>query len=160
LRDFVRARLAAFKVPTRIFALPELPKGPLGKVRRGELARMARQYDRTEFVSPRDSEEAEVVGIFAEVLGLQRIGVEDNFFQLGGDSLRAARVIARLEESFGVAVPRVTLFEKPTAALIASEMRAARASDRTGMAESIAPITRRVRTARAPPTKVRRKSRK
>jgi acyl carrier protein len=157
LRDFVRARLAPFKVPTRIYAVPELPRGPLGKVRRGELASIARRYDPTEFVPPRDPEEAEIVRIFADVLGLEHIGAEDNFFQLGGDSLRGARVIARLEASFGVAVSLTAFFAEPTAASIATEVRAARASRTSGMAQPITPITRRVRTARANRTILRRK---
>ena len=141
LRDFVRTRLAAFKVPTRIFAVTELPKGPLGKVRRGELADVARRC-RTALVPPSNSEEAEVVSIFAEVLDLERISVEDNFFQLGGDSLRGTRVIARLEACFGVTVPLTALFARPTAGAIASEIRAARVDGRTGVPESIVPIAR------------------
>jgi acyl carrier protein len=128
LRDFVRARLAAFKVPTRIYAVPELPRGPLGKVRRGELARIARRYDPTEYVPPRDPEEAEIVRIFADVLGLERIGAEDNFFQLGGDSLRGTRVIARLEASFGVTVSADGVLCEAHGCIDCHEVRAARAS--------------------------------
>jgi len=124
LRDFARNHLAAFKVPTRIVTVGDLPRGAFGKVRRGELAAFTEPLLRTKTVPPRDEEEAKVAAIFAEVLDLDRIGVLDNFFQFGGDSLRAARVIARLQSEFQASLTVKTLFDCPTVAAIMAEIRA------------------------------------
>jgi acyl-CoA synthetase (AMP-forming)/AMP-acid ligase II/acyl carrier protein len=126
LREFVRARLAAFKVPTRIIALPVLPRGPLGKVDRTELARIAEPHLRAEFVPPRDSDEIGVATIFADVLALARVGANDNFFHLGGDSLRASRVLARVQAAFGVSLVAAEIFRFPTVSGLADAIKAAR----------------------------------
>ena len=102
LRNFAHAQLAAFKVPTRIMALSELPRGSFDKVRRDELARIAAVELRHEFVPPRDELESAVARIFADVLGVERVGAFDNFFELGGDSLRAMRALGQIESIFAV----------------------------------------------------------
>jgi acyl-coenzyme A synthetase/AMP-(fatty) acid ligase len=127
LRNFAAARLAAFKIPTRIMALSELPRGSFDKVRRDELARIAAVELRHEFVPPRDEHESAVARIFAEVLGMDRVGAFDNFFELGGDSLRAMRALAQMESIFAVALGVEALFLKPTAAALAVAIREAEA---------------------------------
>jgi acyl-CoA synthetase (AMP-forming)/AMP-acid ligase II/acyl carrier protein len=125
LRNFAHARLAAFKVPTRIMILSEMPRGSFDKVRRDELARIAAVELQHEFVQPRNELESAVAQIFAEVLGVERVGAFDNFFQLGGDSLRAMSALARMESIFSVAIGVEALFLKPTAAALAVAIREA-----------------------------------
>jgi len=125
LRNFAHARLAAFKVPTRIMILSEMPRGSFEKVRRDQLARIAAVELQHDFVQPRDEFESAVARIFAEVLGVDRVGAFDNFFQLGGDSLRAMSALARMESIFSVTIGVEALFLKPTAAALAVAIREA-----------------------------------
>jgi len=71
------------------------------------------------FIAPRTSVERALVAIWAEVLGLEKIGIHDNFFVLGGHSLLAMRFIARVREQFQVELPVHALFEEPTVAHLA-----------------------------------------
>ena len=125
LRNFAATRLAAFKVPTRIMTLSELPRGSFDKVRRDELTRIAAVELRHEFVPPRDEKESAVARIFADVLGMDRVGAFDNFFELGGDSLSAMRALAQMESIFSVAMGVEAFFLKPTAAALAVAIREA-----------------------------------
>ena len=143
LREFVRGSLAAYKVPTRIVALDELPRGSFGKVRRGELATLAANSLRTEFVAPRNDEEGKVVRIFADVLGLERVGIFGNFFQLGGDSLRGARAVAQAQMVFDSPVALAALFREPTAAGFTAAIRDARSRPEVAAPPSIIAIPRR-----------------
>ena len=142
LRDFSRSQLTAFKVPTRILVVPELPRGAFDKVKRGALAAMALEWLQAEFVPPRDGDEAEVATIFGEVLGLDRVGAHDNFFQQGGDSLRAMRAVARIQSRFAVPIGVEALFRRPTAAGLAQEILAARDSGSSLEPPPLAPLRR------------------
>ena len=84
--------------------MSELPRGAFDKVKRAELARIATELLRREFVPPRDEFEVAIADIFADVLGSDRVGAFDNFFQLGGDSLRGMRAMARVQSRFGVTI--------------------------------------------------------
>jgi len=119
LRDHASRRLAAFKVPTRIFVLPEIPKAALGKPRRSELARVAAELMHDEFVPPRTDTERRVAAMFADILQVERVGANDSFLQLGGDSLRGVRLLAQLREAFGLTMRLDSLFREPTVAAIA-----------------------------------------
>jgi acyl-CoA synthetase (AMP-forming)/AMP-acid ligase II len=114
LRDFAFAGLAKYKVPTRIMTIDCIPKTALGKVRRRDLAHAFRDLPRPAFVEPRDGSERAVAGLFAEVLAIERVGALDNFFSLGGDSLRAVQVIARVNARFACVLAAPTLFRRPT----------------------------------------------
>ncbi|HVR08523.1 MAG TPA: phosphopantetheine-binding protein, partial [Thermoanaerobaculia bacterium] len=84
----------------------------------GTAAAAPRDAART-YVAPRTEAEATVAAIFAAVIGLERVGVRDNFFALGGHSLLAIQAIWRLRESFGVELPLRAMFEAPTVAELA-----------------------------------------
>lgn len=123
IRRFAGARLAHFKVPQLVVITDEIPTGPTGKVQRMELAArlgLLTPGRRTvEFVAPRTPVEERLSGIVADVLGIERPGVHDNFFQSGGDSLKAAQVMSRLGCDFSIELPPQCLFESPTVAELA-----------------------------------------
>jgi amino acid adenylation domain-containing protein len=121
LRNFLSQKLPDYMIPSAFVILDALPLTPNGKVDRRALpvpaqARPDLEYDR---VSPRTPTEAALTRIWAEILGLEQVGVHDNFFELGGHSLLAAQVIFRARDAFGVKLPLRRLFETPTIAELA-----------------------------------------
>jgi acyl carrier protein len=76
------------------------------------------------YVAPRTSVEAQLAGIWSEVLGVKRIGVQDSFFELGGHSLLATQVLSRIRRTLGVSLPLQGLFEAPTLAALAERIEA------------------------------------
>jgi thioesterase domain-containing protein/acyl carrier protein len=108
-------------VPSTFVALERLPQTPNGKVDRRALPApdQARPELGTGYVPPRDAVEEQLAAIWADLLGVQRVGVHDNFFELGGDSLLAFRLLARIEKSFGKELQPVTVFRRPTVAQFA-----------------------------------------
>jgi acyl-coenzyme A synthetase/AMP-(fatty) acid ligase/acyl carrier protein len=124
LRRFARTHLAPFMVPSRIIFVRELPRGSLGKVRRSELLKTAQRVEAAEFEPPRNRDETEVARIFADVLGVPGVSRADNFFHLGGDSLRGMRVLASVEEVFGVTTTLDLLFDHPEVGGFAAAIRA------------------------------------
>ncbi|WP_292907751.1 hybrid non-ribosomal peptide synthetase/type I polyketide synthase [Niveispirillum sp.] len=97
----------------------------------GEIAAAAREqpqpaphsYERpelaTSFITPATPAQRQVAALWQEILGIRAVGIQDNFFDLGGDSLIGSRLVARLNQTFGVALPAVTLYEAPTVAALA-----------------------------------------
>jgi oxalate---CoA ligase len=124
IRGHLAARLAAFKIPSRVLIVDEIPKSSIGKMRRANLAEIFAERLRDGFVAPKNKLEALVAAIYADVLGTQPIGAHDNFFALGGDSLRAMQVISRVRSLFAVNLPIATLFSKATVAELALEIAA------------------------------------
>jgi acyl-CoA synthetase (AMP-forming)/AMP-acid ligase II/thioesterase domain-containing protein/acyl carrier protein len=120
LREFAFARLADYKVPSQIIVVDEIPKGPTGKLQRIGLAEKLAQALAPEFAAPRNSVEDTLAGIWAESLGLERVGIHDNFFALGGDSLLAARVVTDVQSAFGLELALSTVFQAPTVEQFAS----------------------------------------
>jgi amino acid adenylation domain-containing protein len=121
-RRFLRQRLPEYLVPTAFVTLPELPLTATGKIDRRALPRPDRELSlltRT-YVAPRSPVEAEVADIWAELLGVDRIGMYDSFFDLGGHSLLGIRALSRVSDAFQVEIPFRTIFETPTVADVAS----------------------------------------
>lgn len=116
LRELAFDRLADFKVPSQVVIVGEIPKGPTGKLQRIGLAEKLATRLQADYVAPRDSTEKTLVGMWAEVLDVARVGVHDNFFALGGDSLRAAQVISRVGAAFQMELPVTLMFREPTVA--------------------------------------------
>ncbi|WP_239137328.1 condensation domain-containing protein, partial [Dactylosporangium siamense] len=106
--------------------LTALPLNANGKVERSALPApdSARPEATGEFVAPRTPAEELLSGIWADVLGVERVGVHDNFFDLGGHSLLATRVASRVRTVFGVEVPVAALFDTPTVAGLARVVEA------------------------------------
>ncbi|HEX7239395.1 MAG TPA: amino acid adenylation domain-containing protein, partial [Longimicrobiaceae bacterium] len=127
LRASLGSRLPEHMVPGIFVALERLPLNASGKVDRRALPAPEWKAKRA-YVAPRTPTEALLCGIFAEVLGIERVGVEDGFFELGGYSLRATRVVSRLREAIGVEIPLRALFEMPTVAALAERIDGLRGS--------------------------------
>jgi amino acid adenylation domain-containing protein len=128
LRAWLGERLPAYMVPSWLVALETLPLTGSGKVDRRALPAPAGAGSPGEYTAPRSPLEGWVAAVFADVLGVARVGVHDDFFDEGGHSLLAARVAARLQRDLGVDVPVRVLFERTTVAGVAEWMESAQAS--------------------------------
>jgi len=118
LRDFLKEKLPGYMIPSAFVLLEELPLTPNGKVDRRALPApdKSRPVLDVELVTPRTPTEAILAGIWAEVLSLNEIGVLDNFFMLGGDSIQATQLISRVRDTFQIELSLHRLFEAPTVA--------------------------------------------
>ncbi|HEX2078627.1 MAG TPA: amino acid adenylation domain-containing protein [Longimicrobium sp.] len=123
LRAFLKARLPDYMVPSAFVALDALPRTPNGKIDRLSLPEPA-GLERAEgdtYAAPRTPVEEILCGIWAQVLGVERVGADDDFFALGGHSLRAVQIVARLRDALGVDVPLPAVFQAPTVRALAAE---------------------------------------
>lgn len=118
LRVYVSGRLAFYKVPSRVVVLAELPKGATGKVTRIGMAERLGLTTAAKgvavYVPPSNEDERRLVRLLEGVFGMDRVGVKDNFFDLGGHSVMAVKLFAEIEKEFGVKLPLSTLFQFPT----------------------------------------------
>src|SRR5581483_10857483 len=116
LRRFLAGRLPGAMVPARFTLLPELPLTPNGKIDRNKLPAPedGRPDLEQEYVAPRTPLEKAEAEAWRQALGLERVGIKDNFFALGGNSLSAMRVVARLREQLETDLSVASLFEHPT----------------------------------------------
>jgi amino acid adenylation domain-containing protein len=130
LRGWLRTRLPEEMVPSRVILLAELPSTPNGKVDRKALPVPAERPDVG--TSPRTPAEELLVMLFAETLGVPRVGVEDDFFDLGGHSLSATRLVSRVEQTLGTRVPPAAVFEHRTVTALAAHLRSGQQTDALG----------------------------
>jgi acyl carrier protein len=116
LRSYLRERLPDYMVPATFVALASLPIGATRKVDRRALPlpRLDEAESERTFTPPRSDTERRLAAIWAEVLGREHVGVETNFFDAGGHSLTAMRIMSRVQETFGVRLPLTAVFERPT----------------------------------------------
>jgi amino acid adenylation domain-containing protein len=140
LRDWLRERLPDYMVPSAYVPLAALPLTPNAKIDRARLPPpdggslpLAASGHR----APGDEIEARVAALTAELLGTARVGVDDDFFDLGGSSLAAMRLLARLETEFGAGVAAREFFADPTVAALAARVRTANAGTRPPAAPSL-----------------------
>ncbi|MDS1113174.1 amino acid adenylation domain-containing protein [Gordonia westfalica] len=118
LRDMLSQSLPAYMVPAAVVVLGEIPRTPTGKLDRNRLPEPV--FAAAEFRAPSNPAESAVATAFEEVLEIERVGADDDFFALGGDSLSASVVAARVGAALGVRVPVRALFEAPTVSSLAA----------------------------------------
>lgn len=128
LREFLSASLPAYMLPSPLVRLETMPLTVNGKADRKKLEEMARAIDRSgAYVAPRTPLETEVAEVWARMLGHERVGIEDHFFDLGGHSLLATQIAHELRESFQVDVPLAWFFDgAPTVSSLATLIEARR----------------------------------
>jgi len=123
LRAALAGVLPAYMMPSAFVTLPALPLNPTGKVDRAALPAPTRQDTvGADYRPPRNATEEVLVRLWSEVLGAERIGVEDDFFELGGDSVTSLRLMARVGRAFGVDVSPRDFFDAPTIAALAANL--------------------------------------
>ncbi|HEU5373874.1 MAG TPA: amino acid adenylation domain-containing protein [Ktedonobacteraceae bacterium] len=124
LRGFLKERLPDYMVPAAFIPLDKMPLTPNNKIDRRALPApdASSRLQGEEFVAPRTPTEEQLAAIWAELLGLPRVSVTENFFALGGHSLLAVRVLLRIQERLQVELPLSTIFEAPTIAELALKL--------------------------------------
>ncbi|HDR6312417.1 TPA: amino acid adenylation domain-containing protein [Bacillus cereus] len=127
IRSYVSESLANYMVPSAFVLLEELPLTPNGKVDRKKLPAPDFNEMNKERVARNPKEEI-LCDLFAEVLGVSRISIDDNFFEMGGHSLLASRLIARIRETLSVELGIGKLFESPTVAELAKQLDEAKSA--------------------------------
>ena len=129
LKTFVGEALPEYMVPAAWVLLESLPLTPNGKVDRRALPVPGVEREAgEEWIAPRNETEATIAGIWAEVLGVERVGAEDDFFKLGGHSLLATQLMSRIRDAFEIEVGFSRFFKAPTVAGVAAAIVEQRAS--------------------------------
>ena len=118
LRKRAQEKLPDFMIPSAFVLLEALPMTPNGKLDRNRLPApdAARPETAAGYTPPRNEIEAQIAALWTGLLGVERVGIRDNFFDLGGHSLLATQLVSRLSAAFSVAIPLGVLFEYPTIA--------------------------------------------
>jgi len=136
LRAHLSAVLPAWMVPSFFVTMDALPKGPGGKIDRRALpavAGTAAPEEAPGWAAPETPTEVAVAAVWGEVLALERVGATDDFFDLGGHSLKATRILSRVAARLGVELPVGVIFDHPTvrgmAALVDERLGAGPAAD-------------------------------
>ena len=129
LRAFLRERLPEYMIPTTFVLLDALPLTPNAKIDRAALPApdSARPELEEAFVPPRNGVEARLAEIWSAALKLDRVGVHDNFIELGGHSVLATQITSRVRDAFGVELPLWSVFESPSVAAMAVQIETRRA---------------------------------
>jgi amino acid adenylation domain-containing protein len=123
LRHYLKSKLPDHMIPSWIVMVEAVPLTPNGKIDRSALRdRVVAKGAREGFAAPRNPLEQLLTGIWAEVLGLERVGIHDNYFDIGGHSLLATRVISRLRSVLQLEIQVRQLFDTPTIAGLASSI--------------------------------------
>ena len=124
LRTYLIGKLPAYMVPSALVVLDRFPLTANGKVDRGALPApdSSRPDFAGAFIAPRNSVEEVLAQIWADLLEIECVGVNDNFFNMGAMSLLAIRVISRVRQAFGIELPLIALFENPTLVGLAAQV--------------------------------------
>ncbi|HEX2266114.1 MAG TPA: AMP-binding protein, partial [Solirubrobacterales bacterium] len=149
LREYLKGQLPDYMVPSALVLLGELPLTPSGKVDRKALPApdFSPASDASAYEPPRTPMQELLAGVWAELLGVERVGLGDNFFDLGGHSLLATRALSRIREVLGVELPLRSIFEAPTLEALAERIEEA---SREGEAQGQPPLVRADRSRPLP----------
>jgi acyl carrier protein len=122
LRQQLQERLPDYMLPSAYLLLDAFPLTPNGKIDRNALPAPERSREGVDaaYAAPRSETERLLVAIWQEVLGLDEVGIHDNFFALGGHSLLATQIVTRVKATFGVQFPLNVLFQAPTVERLAT----------------------------------------
>jgi len=152
LRHFLRQRLPDYMVPSIFVLLDALPRTPHGKLDRHALPAAGHAgFDSGKtLVEPRDPVEKALTKIWAQLLRLDSVGVHDDFFDLGGDSLLTIQIISRVRKAFRVEISVRSIFETPTVAGLAVLIRQVKDSGAESASTEITPTRRRSRRMKSP----------
>jgi thioester reductase-like protein/amino acid adenylation domain-containing protein len=117
LRSFLKQNLPDYMLPAFFVRLAELPLTPTGKINRRALSALMLELNHeTDYILPRNPLEQKLAEIWCQVLGLEKVSVEENFFNLGGHSLATIQIISRIRETLKIDLPLQYLFTEPTIA--------------------------------------------
>jgi amino acid adenylation domain-containing protein len=122
LQSFLGAKLPDYMVPSSLTFLDELPLSPSGKLDRNALPAPDRSAAQDDFVEPETASERAIAELWSELLEVERVGRNDNFFTLGGHSLLAVRLVGRVCKQFDVELPLCAFLQEPTVAALAREI--------------------------------------
>ena len=139
-RNFLRIKLPDYMVPANIVYMEELPLTPNGKLDRRALPEPEREQvarRETPYVAPRNHVEERLAMIWQDILRLPRVGVDDDFFEIGGTSLHGLGLFMRIREEFKVSLPLGTLFQSPTLAQLAAHIE----TSVNGTRSKVSPLT-------------------
>lgn len=145
MQSFLRSKLPDYMVPSIFMTLPALPLTPNGKIdyRALPVPDQSRPNLEEAFVPPRTPIEETIAGIVSQVLGIEQVGIHDDFFRLGGYSLAATQIVSRIRRAFEAEVPLRALFEVTTVAGLAKWIETAQRSERRPSGSPIVPAARR-----------------
>jgi thioesterase domain-containing protein/acyl carrier protein len=131
LREYLKRTLPDFMIPGGFVRLESLPRSPNGKIDRAALREMEDMPadEPPTFTAPRTPIERQLAIIWAQVLGVEQVGVDDNYFDLGGHSLLSLQLIARIEKRLGRALSVAVLFQSPTIGQLAAVLSDERRTD-------------------------------
>jgi amino acid adenylation domain-containing protein len=149
LRRLLRAKIAAHMLPSQFVILDSLPLTTSGKIDRRALPapKDTRSTLDVLYVEPRTVVERVLAGIWADAMGIDRVGAHDDFSELGGDSLTAAQIVAKVNHIFSLRIPVKTLFGTPTVSSLADYVLAH--ENRSGDSDKTAEVVLKIRSMSA-----------
>jgi acyl carrier protein len=149
LRDFLRTKLTELMIPSVCVVRDELPRTPQGKIDRQGLATLTPLPESgRSYVAPRTPVEEKVAELWSQLLVVEGVGANDNFFDLGGHSLLVIQFITRVRQTWQVELPVRALFKSPTVAGVAETITQLQSNNEKVNVPAIMPIARESRRAR------------
>jgi acyl carrier protein len=146
LRAFLKTKLPAYMLPAQFVAIENMPFTNAGKIDRRALPVATPQLSEAVFEAPRTAVEEKLAAMWASILKLERVGIHDHFFDLGGNSLLAFQLISRVRDDFNVELPLTRVFETPTLAELSLWIGEAADRGLNRIASPIKPLPRQQRT--------------